>query len=175
MQHDTSLSRRQLLRPLAATAALVSLSACGFKLRQAPDYVFSTIYIQAAESSSLANELKRNIAASGKVTVRNDALGLTQAEVVLVVILDQRVKSVATRSSAGQVQEFTLTSRFKFRLRTPTGEELIPDSEIVQRREISYSETEALGKDAEEALLYRSMQTDIVQQVMRRLAAVKEI
>ncbi|MFZ4288386.1 LPS assembly lipoprotein LptE [Variovorax sp. HJSM1_2] len=160
---------------MAVAAAAAGLSACGFKLRQAPDYVFNTIYVQAAESSSLANELKRTIAAGGKVTVRNDALGLTQADVVLVVILDQRVKSVATRSSAGQVQEFTLTSRFKFRLRTPAGEELIPDSEIVQRREISYSETEALGKDAEEALLYRNMQTDIVQQVMRRLASVKEI
>jgi LPS-assembly lipoprotein len=169
------LSRRQFLLPVAATVAAASLSACGFKLRQAPDYAFNTIYIQAAESSSLANELKRNIASSGKVTVRNDPLGLTQADVVLVVILDQRVKSVATRSSAGQVQEFTLTSRFKFRLRTPAGEELIPDAEIVQRREISYSESEALGKDAEEALLYRNMQTDIVQQVTRRLAAVKEI
>ena len=30
-----------------------------------------------------------------------------------------------------------------------------------------------LAKEAEEALLYRAMQTDIVQQLLRRLVAVK--
>jgi len=45
----------------------------------------------------------------------------------------------------------------------------------VQQRDISYSESTALSKEAEEQLLYRSMQTDVVQQVMRRLGSVKEL
>ena len=53
--------------------------------------------------------------------------------------------------------------------------ELIPDSEIVQRQDISYSESAALAKEQEEQVLYKSIQTDIVQQLMRRLAAVKTI
>jgi len=32
-----------------------------------------------------------------------------------------------------------------------------------------------LAKEAEEALLYRDMQSDVVQQVMRRLAAVTSL
>jgi LPS-assembly lipoprotein len=32
-----------------------------------------------------------------------------------------------------------------------------------------------LAKEAEEAQLYRNMQTDLVQQILRRLAAVKEL
>jgi len=32
-----------------------------------------------------------------------------------------------------------------------------------------------LAKEAEEALLYRDMQSDIVQQLLRRLAAVKQL
>jgi LPS-assembly lipoprotein len=32
-----------------------------------------------------------------------------------------------------------------------------------------------LAKEAEEVLLYRDMQTDIVQQLLRRIAAVKQI
>ena len=37
----------------------------------------------------------------------------------------------------------------------------------------SFSESAVLAKEAEENLLYRNMQADIVQQLMRRLAAVK--
>jgi LPS-assembly lipoprotein len=44
---------------------------------------------------------------------------------------------------------------------------------LLQQRDISYSETIALAKEAEEALLYRNMQTDLVQQLLRRLAAVR--
>jgi LPS-assembly lipoprotein len=47
--------------------------------------------------------------------------------------------------------------------------------ELLQQRDISYSESAALAKEAEEALLYRDMQTDVVQQTLRRLAAVKSI
>jgi len=52
---------------------------------------------------------------------------------------------------------------------------LIEPTELLQQRDISFSETAVLAKEAEEALLYRNMQTDIVQQLMRRLAAVKTL
>ena len=37
----------------------------------------------------------------------------------------------------------------------------------------AYNESAALAKEAEEALLFRDMQTDIVQQILRRLAAIQ--
>ena len=40
---------------------------------------------------------------------------------------------------------------------------------------MTFNETIALSKEAEEALLYRDMQRDIVQQMLRRLAAVKSL
>jgi LPS-assembly lipoprotein len=76
-------------------------------------------------------------------------------------------------SSTGQVREFQLRIRVKFRVRTPQGNELVPEAEILQQRDISFTESAALAKEAEEGLLYRDMQSDIVQQLMRRLAAVK--
>jgi LPS-assembly lipoprotein len=39
-------------------------------------------------------------------------------------------------------------------------------------RDLSYSETAALAKEFEEATLYGEMQSDVVAQVLRRLAAV---
>jgi LPS-assembly lipoprotein len=43
----------------------------------------------------------------------------------------------------------------------------------VLARDMSYNESAALAKEHEESLLYRAMQSDIVSQVMRRLAAVQ--
>ena len=150
------------------------LASCGFQLRQAPHFAFSSIYIGVAPSSSLGNELKRTIASSGNVSVV-DVARQASAQVVLDVLGDQREKVVVGLNASGQVREFQLRTRVKFKLRTPQGKELIPETELLQQRDISFSESAALAKEAEENLLYRDMQSDIVQQLMRRLAAVKAI
>jgi LPS-assembly lipoprotein len=165
--------RRRSLFLLAA--ASVALSGCGFQLRQAPTFAFSSIYVAAAPNSSLGKELRRSIASASNMTVVSDAARLNTAQVVLDVLGDQREKVVVGLSASGQVREFQLRTRFKFKLRTPQGKELIPETELLQQRDISFSESAALSKEAEENLLYRDMQTDIVQQLMRRLAAVKTL
>jgi LPS-assembly lipoprotein len=63
----------------------------------------------------------------------------------------------------------------RFRVRSPGGRELIPDTELLQQRDISFSETAVLAKESEEALLYRDMQADLVQQLLRRLGALKTL
>ena len=76
-------------------------------------------------------------------------------------------------NASGQVREFQLRLRMRFKLRTPQGQELIPETELLLQRDISFNESAVLAKEAEEGLMYRDMQTDIVQQLMRRLAAVR--
>ncbi|HSV36754.1 MAG TPA: LPS assembly lipoprotein LptE [Ramlibacter sp.] len=166
-----SARRRTLLIVLAAATVL---AGCGFQLRQAPKFAFDSIHVGAPASSTLGNELKRTIATGGSVTVV-DAGRINTAQVVLDVLADQREKVVVGLTAAGQVREFQLRTRLKFRLRTPQGKELIPETELLQQRDISFNESVALAKEAEENLLYRDMQTDIVQQLMRRLAAVKTL
>ena len=82
-------------------------------------------------------------------------------------------KVILSRTSTGTVREFALRLRVRFKLRSRNGDELIPDSEIVQEREISFSETAALSKESEEQLLYRDMRSDLVLQLIRRLAAAR--
>ena len=43
-------------------------------------------------------------------------------------------------------------------------------SEIMRQIDQSYAESAALSKEQEGLMLYQNMQSDIVQQVMRRLA-----
>jgi LPS-assembly lipoprotein len=100
---------------------------------------------------------------------------MKDAEVILDILQDQREKVVVGVGATGQVREFQLRLRVKFKLRTPQGKELIPETELLRQLDISFSESAALSKEAEEGQLYRSMQTDVVQQLMRRLAAVKEL
>ncbi|MDF2465394.1 MAG: rare lipoprotein [Ramlibacter sp.] len=166
------MKRRNLI---ALVTTALSLSACGFQLRQAPQFAFNSIYIGAAANSSLGNELRRTIAYSDSVKVVDYSAPRDTAQVVLDVLADQREKVVVGLSASGQVREFQLRTRLRFRLRTPQGKELITETELLQQRDISFSESAALAKEAEENLLYRDMQTDIVQQLIRRLAAVKSI
>lgn len=161
-------------RTLLALAPFPLLAACGFQLRQAPNFAFQTIFISAGEASPVGNELRRSIASGGNVSVV-DAQQINTAQVILDVLNEQREKVVVGLNASGQVREFQLRSRFSFRLRNQQGREVLPATEILQQRDISFNESAVLAKEAEEALLFRDMQTDIVQQLLRRLAAVREI
>ena len=113
--------------------------------------------------------MRRAIEASGSTRVVESP---AQAQVVLEALEDARDKTVAAQTAAGQVRDLTLRTRLKFRLRTPGGRVLINDTELLLSRDMTYNEANALAKEQEEAVLYRAMQSDIVDQVMRQLAAV---
>jgi LPS-assembly lipoprotein len=162
------LSRRLLLASGAA-----ALAGCGFELRRAPELRFRTIQLLGFKPRSpLAEELRRNIDSSKTTLVVESA---AQAQVQLEALADARERSVVASTAAGQVRELQLRARLNFRVRTPSGKELIPATEILLSRDMSYSETVALAKEQEEALLFRAMQSDIVAQVMRRLAALQSL
>ena len=162
-------------RLLLLQVGLLALGGCGFQLRGAPQLAFSSLYIGIAESSTLGTELKRNLSSLGQLDVITDAKLQPGAQVILDILSEAREKTVVGVNASGQVREFQLRVRMKFRLRTPQGKELIPETELLLQRDISFNESAVLAKEAEEGLMYRDMQTDIVQQLMRRLAAVKTL
>jgi LPS-assembly lipoprotein len=164
------LSRRTLGTALLSAGLL---GGCGFKLRGSQSFVFTSIAVLPKPGGAVAQELRRSF--GDAVQVLGADVPVAQAQVVLDVLGEQREKTVVGVNASGQVREFQLRVRVKFRLGTPQGKELIAEDDILQQRDISYNESAALAKEAEEALLYRDMQTDIVQQILRRLAALKQI
>jgi LPS-assembly lipoprotein len=86
-----------------------------------------------------------------------------------------REKVVVGRTSTGAVRENQLRLRVRFRVRNREGIERIPETELVQVRDITFNESYVLAKTAEETLLYANMQTDMIQQILRRLAALQQI
>ena len=160
-------SRRLLVGGFAAFAA-----GCGFRLRQPPALAFRTLQLRGfAPRSPLAETLRARLADADVRVVDTAA----EAEAVLEALVDLRQRSVIASTAAGQVRELRLRTRFRFRLRTPAGRELIAATEMAPTRDMSYSESLALAKEEEEALLFRAMQQDIAEQVMRRLAAVTAV
>ena len=77
--------------------------------------------------------------------------------------------------SASPALHWQLRLRAKFRVRTLQGRELISPTTISQQRELSFNETVVLAKDAEQAALYQEMQSDIVQQILRRVGSIKSL
>lgn len=167
------MMQRRFLLTLVSLAAVGGLSGCGFHLRNSQSLAFQTVAVLPERGSGVALELSRYFGEALRPAAPSAAM---EAPQVLVEILqEQREKTVVGVSAAGQVREFQLKMRVTLRVRTPQGRELIPATDITQQRDFSFSETAVLAKEAEEALLYRDMQTDIVQQILRRLGAIKSL
>jgi LPS-assembly lipoprotein len=71
------------------------------------------------------------------------------------------------------VREYSLNYRLLFQVKDGKNNVLLAPTEVNIKRLISFNETQVLAKETEETMLYRAMQTDLVQQVLRRLAAIK--
>lgn len=164
------MSINRFLKIVGYLVLITSLSACGFALRGAVTFPFQSIYVGLPDSSTLGGELKRNLRANGKTEVSSQA---TNADVVLDVLGESREKVILSLNSQGRVREFNLIYNLKFRLRDKAGREVLAPTTISLKRNLSFKENEVLAKEAEEALLYRDMQSELVQQIMRRLAVVK--
>jgi LPS-assembly lipoprotein len=167
-----SALRLRLMRASALLLAGVLLSACGFQLRGASgqfNMPFHSIYLAFPDTSSLGTELKRNLR-GGETVVVADA---DKAEARFDVLSESRGKSILSLNSQGRVREYLLTYTLSFRVRDAKGGELLGPTEISLKRSLSFNETQVLAKESEETLLYRDMQTDLVQQILRRLAAIK--
>ena len=156
---------------IAWTLTVGMLAGCGFHLRNSQEFTFDTIALSPAPGSAIAIDLTRYL--GDKVVPAVSKAGSPAPQAILDIVQEQREKMVVAVNASGQVREMQLLIRLKFRVRTPQGEPLIAVTEITQQRDITFNESSALAKEAEEILLYRDMQNDIVQQMLRRLAAIK--
>ena len=166
---------RRLVGGAAWVTAASSLTACGFKLRGAFSFGFSALQVTGQVNSPVSKALQENLSKLGVAVSAGAPVAGQGGTVVLNVVADQRERAVAGGSTNGQVRELVLRQRFRYSLSTPAGRRLLEETEMVLERNISYSESDALSKTAEEQLLYSEMQSDTVQQVLRRLSAVKAV
>jgi len=159
---------------LAASVGLVlvclCVQACGFKLRGTQQLPFATIALNFPPNSPLGSELARNIRTGTNTQVIADP---TKAAAVFDLLSELRDRQVLTIDAQGRALQYTLRDRLRFRLRDAKGREVIEPTDLQVQRDISFNDSQRLSKESEEALLYRDMQSDLVQQLLRRIAAAK--
>lgn len=158
------------MRTLPIALLSILLGACGFHLRGAQTLPFESIYLAMPDYSEVGAALKRSIRAAGGTRI---ATSPNEAQAVLTVLGEAKEKNILSLNAAGRVREFQLRYRFVFRVHDTQGREFIPQSEILLTRDFTFTDSAVLAKEQEEVLIYRDMQNDLVQQLMRRLAAAK--
>ena len=153
-----------------ALAATFLLAGCGFQLRGTADLPFETLYMPPANVPGIALDLKRNIQAGTHTKVVDDA---KTADAVLEFSQEVRDRLILSLAATGRVREYQLRYLVAFRVHDGKGGEFVPTSTVTLTRDITFNDSDVLSKQTEEQLLYRDMQFDMVQLIMRRLAAAK--
>ncbi len=145
-----------------------TLSACGFQLRGTYNLPWETLHISLPENSELYFQIKHGVEAGTLTKVVTDA---KQASASLVILRNEQLKSILSLSGKGLVREFQLTRTFMYRVQDASGKELLPASQIILQRDMTFDDERIFAKESEEAMIWREMQQDMVQQLLRRLAA----
>ena len=154
---------------LALMAALcVAISACGFHPRGSATLPFSTLYVDAPKSSPFALQLRRAIGSGSSTRVTNTA---ADADMTLQVLNEFREQEILSLSPGGRARELQLRYRVQYQAFDRNKAPVLAPSEIVLRRDFSINDQDPRGQEGAQEVLYRDMQADAVQQLVRRLQA----
>jgi len=154
----------------AVVALCLLLAACGFQLRGEPTVGLRTLYVSSDVPSTVVPDIRHILATGPTTVVANEK----DAEASLRILAESREKVVRTITSSGRVYEFQLRLAVSYRLAVPGREEpVIPPSEVVTTRLITYSEAAPTAKEAEEQLLYKDMQAEIAGRILRQVAVAR--
>ena len=85
---------------------------------------------------------------------------------------ERREKKILALTSTGSVEEYVLLYQVSYRVLNNKMEDLVAPNDIALQRTMTYQDTETLAKESEEQFLYRDMQADAVNQMLRRLSVI---
>ena len=151
---------------------LMVIASCGFHLRGTaiiPDNL-KVIYIQGIDTNKgLGRELKDSLVVNG-VTVVNDY----QKDSAILTILENKVeRRVLSVGSDAKVNEYELFGFVEFKVSDAEGQTLSEQQRVEARRSFQFDQSQVLGSIEEGGLLRQQLDQQLVQSILRRLAAIK--
>jgi LPS-assembly lipoprotein len=159
-----------VMKHLVISVILMALAGCGFQLRGAANLPYETLHVAAAPTSTFATQLRRAVTSGSQTKVVDNP---KDANATLYVLNELREKTILSLSAGGRVREYQLIYRVSYRVADKDNKELRAPTQIRLHRDFSFNDQDTLSKESEEALLYRDMQTDAVNQLMRQLQATR--
>ncbi|MFO1345510.1 MAG: LPS assembly lipoprotein LptE [Rhodocyclaceae bacterium] len=161
---------RAALTCLIAAVTLL-LAACGFQLRGAYTLPYESLHIALPDASVIGAGLKRQIRAGGGTRL----VEKEEAQAILLQVTELRERQILSLSASGRVREVRLRFRYAFRVVDPKGRDLVQTTGIEISRDLTYDDSAVLAKEQEEQVLWRDMENDLVQQILRRLSTIKPL
>ena len=151
---------------------LALIAGCGFQLRGSYALPYESLYLSMPDYSVIGATLKRAIRSSATTRL---ALTASDAQATLLPGAEYRDRVILSVSGTGRISELRLRYLYPYRVVDVKGRDLVPPATIELVRDLTYDDSNILAKQQEEALLWRDMENDLVQQLMRKLAPVKPV
>ena len=151
-------------------AAALGLTGCGFRLQGHTPLPaqFKVAYVDAHDrQSDFVQGLRSALLVNGVVLTEDT----TAATATVHVLDDKHVQRVLSVSPDNLPREYELTYSVRFSV-TAGDKELIAPQDVESTREYSFTVTELLAKENEEAILQAALAHDLVDVVMRRLSSL---
>ncbi|QMT32835.1 LPS assembly lipoprotein LptE [Conchiformibius steedae DSM 2580] len=151
-----------VLRPLLL-CLIFTVNACGFQPKGRLSSLSAQPLWQLENAGSLQEALNTALKRAG-ATVQSDAP--QQLQIVSV----ERQKDIYTITRAAKLSEYRLSLNVGFQVRRQHAPAGLP-AQVRVERTLPYADAMVLGKQEEEALIWREMEQDAAEQIVRRLAA----
>jgi LPS-assembly lipoprotein len=148
----------------------LGLPGCGFHLEGHTPLPaqFKVSYVDAHDrQSDFVQGLRSALLVNGVILTEDT----TAATATVHVLDDKHVQRVLSVSPDNLPREYELTYTVRFSV-TAGDKELLAPQEVASTREYSFTVTELLAKENEEAILQAALAHDLVDVVMRRLSSL---
>lgn len=149
------------------------MTGCGFHLRghdlKNAGFPFTSLHLKSAAPTPFIADLQNSLELY-KIKLTSTA---AEADITLDIVSERTDKQILAISGAGQIREFQLSYTVSLRAYDKQLNEWLPAGEVALQRSLTYDDAQVLAKEQEEALLFRDMRSDAVQQVMRRLSRAR--
>ncbi len=159
------------LKYLIPLLILGLLAGCGYQLRGSASLpeVMSMTYIQGLRPYSVLVDDFAYALRTRDVTVISDPAA---ASAILKIAGNNTDKLVLSVDTAGNVLEYEIRQTIRFSLIGPDRRDLLPEQSITLSRDFLYTSTDVLAKAREEKLVRRTLQQQLVELAMLRIASV---
>ena len=171
VNHHHSSQRRDCLLGGLALFSLATLSACGWRIRGKIDLPYKNLFLSGSMTPEFRDALEMYLRINDIALVKR----AKEAELILEIITEQNARQVLSYNGAGQITAYRIISRVAFRTFDPNGIEVTPEADIYLTRDVDFDQANVQSFDLLVAEHIKVMRTDIVNQLMRRLAAIKKL
>ena len=150
---------------------LLTLSACGWQLRDAPllSDSLGTIYVSYHESqATIATEIERALKANNVKLVSSSENPNYQ----LKIIDTNQSRRITTLNSSARATQYKIFQTVDFIVLDTMGKPIIPVTTVSAESTYNFDDSDLLASQNEEIFLKNNLRSKVIRQILRRLGEV---